>query len=64
MKPRFIDIDGRRYLWSHLLDLRRAQLAKSREAQQPTLFELHLDIRPHSERSAVGRYREPGLFDP
>jgi hypothetical protein len=42
--PRFIDIDGRRYLWRDLIALRQAQ-AQLR-AEQPTLFELHEDHRP------------------
>jgi len=36
--PRFIEIDGRRYLWRDLVALRRAQ-AKPVE-QQPALFTL------------------------
>jgi hypothetical protein len=62
-KPPFIDIDGRRYLWRQLVELRRAQLAHWREAQQPALFELRLDRRPPAERMAGDRYLEPGLFD-
>jgi hypothetical protein len=27
MKPRFIDIDGRRHAWADILELRRVQLA-------------------------------------
>lgn len=63
MKPRFIDIDGRRYLWRDLVELRRLQLAEWRQAQQPALFEMHVDQRPQSERNAVGRYLEPSLFE-
>lgn len=63
MKPPYIDIDGRRYLWADLLELRRGQLAGWREAQQPTLFELRLDIRSHAERTTGGRYLQPGLFE-
>ena len=62
MKPRFIDIEGTRYLWSDLVELRRAQLAAWREAQQPTLFELIDDSRPVTEHSATDRYLEPSLF--
>jgi len=58
--PRFIDIDGRRYLWRDLVALRQAQ-ARPR-AEQPTLFEMHEDHRPPGERNAAERYREPSLF--
>jgi hypothetical protein len=60
--PRFIDIDGKRYLWRDLLRLRREQRAAAREAGQPALFELHEDFRPPAERRAADRYREPNLF--
>jgi hypothetical protein len=63
VKPRYIDIDGRRHLWSELLELRRTQLAECREAHQPALFELRADMRPETARTAAGRYLEPGLFD-
>ena len=53
--PRFIDIDGRRYLWRDLVALRQAQ-AQPR-AEQPALFDLREDHRPAAER-----YREPSLF--
>jgi hypothetical protein len=36
--PRFIDIDGRRYLWRDLLELRRTQATP--RATQPVLFPL------------------------
>jgi hypothetical protein len=58
--PRFIEIDGRRYLWRDLVALRRAQ-AKPVE-QQPALFTLREDHRPAGERDAGERYREPSLF--
>jgi hypothetical protein len=58
--PRFIDIDGRRYLWRDLVALRQAQ-AQPR-AEQPTLFELREDHRPSGERNAAERYCEPSLF--
>jgi hypothetical protein len=43
--------------------LRRAQIAAARQAQQLPLFELVEDRRPPSQRTAAGRYSEPGLFD-
>ena len=60
--PRFIDIDGKRYLWRDLLQLRREQRQAHVRAQQPVLFELKDDHRPSAERTAAGRYREPSLF--
>jgi hypothetical protein len=58
--PRFIEIDGRRYLWRDLVALRRAQAMP--RAAQPALFELIEDCRPPSERTAAGRYQAPSLF--
>ena len=58
--PRFVEINGHRYLWRDLVALRQTQ-AQPR-AEQPTLFELHEDYRPPSERSAAERYCEPSLF--
>lgn len=59
--PRFITLDGKRYLWGDLVALRRAQATP--KAEQPTLFPLRDDSRPVLERTAAGRYCEPGLFD-
>ena len=58
--PRFIEIDGRRYLWRDLVALRRAQAMPTPE--QPALFTLREDHRPAGERDAAERYREPSLF--
>ena len=60
--PRFIEIDGKRYLWRDLVRLRREQRAAARRGEQPALFELRDDHRPASDRNAAGRYREPSLF--
>jgi hypothetical protein len=60
--PRFIEIEGRRYLWRDILTLRREQRRQSAPAQ-PTLFEVKDDARPPSQRSAAGRFAEPTLFD-
>jgi hypothetical protein len=60
----FIEIDGKRYLWRELLQLRRDQKKAHARAQQPALFELKEDCRPVADRSAAGRYREPSLFSP
>jgi hypothetical protein len=60
--PRFIDIDGKRYLWRDLLKLRQEQREAARRAEQPPLFELRENCRPASERTAAGRYLERPLF--
>jgi hypothetical protein len=57
-----IEIDGKRYLWRDILQLRRAQREAHARAQQPTLFQLKEDHRPMADRTAAGRYREPSLF--
>jgi hypothetical protein len=59
----FIVIDGKLYRWKDILELRRAQLAAAgaAEASQLALFAtLH---RPPFERTAFGRYLQPGLFE-
>jgi hypothetical protein len=61
-QPKYITLDGKRYLWRDLLQLRREQKAARARAEQPPLFELKHDCRPASERSATGRYLEPSLF--
>ena len=58
--PRFIDIDGHRYLWRDLVALRRTQATP--RAAQPVLFPLRDDSRPAGERSAAERYQTPSLF--
>jgi len=63
VKPRFIDIDGRRYLWHDIVQLRREQLAVYAQMTQPTLFQLLEDHRPATLASAADRYLEPSLFD-
>jgi hypothetical protein len=60
---RFIEIDGRRYLWRDILRMRAEQKQARAVAQQAVLFELKLDCRPASEQTAAGRYREPSLFN-
>lgn len=65
MKPDTIMLDGRAYSWRALCELRRQQLEAWRAArgEQPALFELRKDVRPAGERTAAGRYLEPGLLD-
>ena len=60
--PRFIEIDGKRYLWRDLLQLRREQLAAAAKAEQPALFAMREDSRPAPERTVAGRYLQPSLF--
>jgi hypothetical protein len=58
---RYIEIDGKRYLWRDVLNLRREQRDVERRTQL-ALFELRTDRRPVSQQNADGRYREPTLF--
>jgi hypothetical protein len=60
---KFIDINGKRFLWRELLHRRREQVAAAAKAEQPVLFEMKQDCRPASERTAAGRYSQPNLFD-
>ena len=62
LAPKFIDIDGKRFLWRELLQRRREQVAAAGKVEQPALFELKEDCRPEAERTAAGRYNEPSLF--
>ena len=59
--PKFIDIDGKRFLWRDLVQRRREQVAAAK-VEQPVLFEMKDDSRPAFERTAAGRYSEPTLF--
>ena len=60
-KPRYVEINGRRFLWRELMELRRAQtIAK---AEQPALFEMRQDSRPRGDRTARERYEAPNLLD-
>ncbi|MGH6817143.1 MAG: hypothetical protein ACREC1_00040 [Methylovirgula sp.] len=58
---RYIEIDGKRYLWRDILKLRREQRDVERKTQL-VLFELQTDSRVASQKYADGRYREPILF--
>jgi hypothetical protein len=62
-RPRYIELDGKLYLWRDLVLLRRDQLAACAKVEQPPLFEMRHDSRPQAERTAAGRYLQPGLFD-
>lgn len=59
---RFVEIGGKHYLWSDIVQLRREQKKAHARAHQPVLFELKEDCRPRGERTAAGRYSEPSLF--
>jgi hypothetical protein len=66
--PRVSDIlivDGHAFSWKRLCELRRDQLeaARKAEAAQLALFEARQDCRPATERTAAGRYLEPGLLE-
>lgn len=60
MRPRTVEIAGRRYLWRDLVALKRSQATT--RAEQPALFELREDHRPPGERTAAERYQSPSLF--
>lgn len=64
MKPDTIILDGRVYSWRRIVEIRRQQIAAWKAARpgQPALFALRDDSRPRGERTAAGRYCEPGLF--
>jgi hypothetical protein len=61
-RPSHIMIDGRAYSWRELVERRKAQLAEAARPEQPALFEMHDDHRPPDERTAAGRFLQPGLF--
>jgi hypothetical protein len=66
--PRVSDtliVDGHAFSWKRLCELRRDQLEAARraEAAQLALFDARKDCRPAAERTAAGRYLEPGLLE-
>ena len=68
--PKFIDIEGKRFLWREFLQRRREQVAAARVGQ-PALFEMKEDYRPEPERTAAGAIasracsaRRDGRLDP
>jgi len=61
--PKFIEIEGKRFVWRDLLQRRREQVAAAAKVEQLVLFEMKEDSRPASERTAAGRYSEPSLFN-
>jgi hypothetical protein len=62
-RPRFIEIDGKRYEWKAILSAYREQAKAATRPEQPALFDdLKIDHRPPGERTAAERYNEPSLF--
>ena len=64
-RPETLVVDGHGFSWQRLCELRREQLAARRaaEARQLTLFPMHEDCRPASERMGARRYEEPTMLD-
>jgi len=59
----YIVIDGKRYRWRDILQLRRDQRAAAAKARQLALFaDLPDDTRPRHERTASRRYQQPSLL--
>ena len=44
--PKFIDIDGKRFIWRERLQRRREQLTAAARVEEPALFELKQDCPP------------------
>jgi len=63
---KFVEIDGRRYLWRDLVQLRREQKQAQARAQQPTLFELKetIALSPNVMRQAAIGNHLCSLRDP
>lgn len=60
-EPPLIEIDGRRYLWSDILTLRRMQLAKAKPMPDRTLLEELAEI-PLPEAPDVSRVMPEACF--
>ncbi|RNJ51367.1 hypothetical protein [Methylocystis hirsuta] len=60
--PRYLVLDGKRYLWRDVLRIRQEQ-RKAAKREQPTLFPIKEDCRPPTQKTARGRYEEPTLFE-
>jgi hypothetical protein len=61
---RTVTLDGRTYQMrdvNRLYQEQRAELARRQD--QPTLFEVHQDLRPKAHKTAAGRFQHPTLFD-
>ena len=44
--PKFIEIEGRRYLWRDIVKLRQEQRRPAAKAEQPPLFEIARGLPP------------------
>ncbi len=63
MKTTVIVIEGKRYRWRDILQMRQAQRDAAAKVPQLALFaDLPHDCRPAHERTASERYRQPSLF--
>jgi hypothetical protein len=61
--PSTILLDGKRYRWKDLVQLRREQRDAAKRVTQLELFaDLAEDRRPAHERTASDRYQQPSLF--
>jgi hypothetical protein len=59
---KYVVIDNKRYEWREIRRLRREQIQAARKPQA-TLFELRVDSRPTTQRTASDRYENPTLFE-
>ena len=59
VSPKFIEIDGKRFVWRDLLLCRREQLMATAKTEQPSLFEFKEDRRPVSERTVADATASP-----
>lgn len=64
-KPDLIIVDGHAFSWRRLIAIRQEQLKtwRAQHGEQSVLFDVKIDARPVSERTAAGRYREPTLLE-
>jgi hypothetical protein len=64
-RPETLVVDGRGFNWHRLCELRQQQLEawRASQAQQLTLFPMHEDCRPESERTSAGRYEAPSMLE-
>jgi len=57
--PKFIEIDGKRFVWRDILQRRREQRMAAARIDQPALFELKEDCRSVSEVPPPGATASP-----
>ena len=60
--PRYLVIDGKRFLRADILRPRKEQ-RKAAKKEQPTLFPLKEDCRLSTQKTVRGRYEEPTPFE-